>query len=123
MKKLKIAALLPLICIMAVWLSGCGGSLDITRMNNQTANAQVQNINSNPASFEGRTIKIRGTYSVSGNTRYVALPTDSCCPPQRLRFQFSGTLPAANSTITVEGTFTKSQNGSSYFIDASRVIR
>lgn len=134
MKKFLIAILAILLCFGTAFCfiackddnteSSTELSIDypLSSLSDQKAFDTTQVILDNPTEFEGKSIRIKGTFykgslNGDGKTHYFVVLSDpaSCCAATKTAFAWDGELPSLNSAITVTGTFVaKKSNGNTY---------
>ncbi|MBR1586054.1 MAG: hypothetical protein IJ662_10980 [Clostridia bacterium] len=132
MKKL---ALVLLICLTALTLTGCASGdkngasnagttaqvqkidLDLSQMSGTIVYSQVSNILADPSAYTGKVIKMTGYYDVfedtsSGNTYFSCIiPDATACCAQGFEFVWAGEhaypndYPAPGTGVTVTGRF------------------
>lgn len=100
-------------------LSGCGSNtdVDLSRMSGTVAYSEVYNMMSDPESYVGKTVKMRGTFdayeSEQTNKTYFSciIPDATGCCAEGIEFEWAGShsypedYPEINHYITVTGIF------------------
>lgn len=93
--------------------------LDLTKMSSTTVFAEVYNMMTDPDSYKGRMVKMKGTCyaakdDASGKTLYACVIKDAtACCSQGIEFKLKEgfSYPQDRSTVTVQGMFTTYQQG------------
>ena len=136
---MKKVFILLAVVLLTVSFSGCGGNpdadqdmVDLTTMNSTMIYAEVNNMVTTPEQYEGKTVKMRGTFAIyPGDNRnyYACLIADAtACCSQGIEFVLKGNYsypddyPDLGSNITVTGTFDTYMEGDTKYcqlIDAS----
>ena len=123
MKKRLTAVVLALSAIVLAG-SGCGQSgsgssvdIDLSRMSQTMALAQMFNILAEPEEYDGKSIRLKGEFSsylnTEGTVSYTCTVTDNtACCTEMIEFGRNGedstaeeSMPDEGDLVTVEGTF------------------
>lgn len=103
--------------------AAANGTVDLTSMSSTAVFAEVWNIMTDPDSYIGKTIKMKGKCSIaedqeSGKTHYACIVKDAAgCCRQGIEFRLkrNSAYPADGSNVTVKGVFaTYKEGGDTY---------
>ncbi|MDD6728302.1 MAG: hypothetical protein PUE08_03665 [Eubacteriales bacterium] len=148
MKYKRIFAILMCVAVLVSVFAGCSGKddsdsksesqktesvadaqnvdVDLSKLSTTMFYSELANMMNNPASYVGKTVKIRGQFTLTQNSEtnqkyYNVTVTDAtACCQQGLEFIWTGhnypeDYPQVNSTIEVTGVFqTYDENGLTY---------
>ena len=126
MKKIVYVFLTVILLVCGSLLCvSCGSSsdvdMDLASLNNKSAYAGAYNIYSAPADYDGKIVRIKGTFSsgsitgASDKEHYFVDVYDGTCCTTWVAFSWNGDLPVRGRTLTVTGVLkAKTENGSVY---------
>ena len=124
MKKVLYVGLIVVILACSLSLFACKDDvsvdMDLSKMNASLSYAEAYNINTKPADYEGKVVRIKGTFSRgklngSSTEHYFIDVYDGTCCTTWVAFKWDGELPSRGKTLVVTGTLKSKKGGGSYY--------